>query len=62
MPQPRKTEHETKITFKLKKIVIIDKTDHLGGVFIQCKIKLKKENHHLASGVKIYQFTNGYLV
>ena len=32
------------------------------GVFIQCKIKLKKENHHLAFGVKIYQCTNGYLV
>ena len=30
--------------------------------FIKCKIKLKKENHNLAFGVKIYQYTNGYLV
>ena len=34
MPQSRKTEHETKITYKLKKIAIIDKTYLFKGIHL----------------------------
>ena len=53
MPQPRKTEHETKITFKLKKIVIIDKTS------LFKRIHLTKYLPICVPALKVIEIENG---
>ena len=53
MPQSRKTEHETKITYKLKKIAIIDKT------YLFKRIHLMKHLPICVPAFKVIEMENG---